>query len=61
MRGLSQIAAGGDSMLAAVADFSLQWLLPHKALGTRASEVAACGLWGTGTVFVAHRLSCSEA
>ena len=43
--------------------FSLQWLLLLWSMGfsTWAAEVEVHGLWGAGSVVVAHRLSCSMA
>ena len=69
--GLSLVAASRDYSLLRCAAFSLWWLLLLWSTGSRAcglqqlwrmgSVVVARGLQSTGSVFVAHRLSCSAA
>ena len=69
--GLSLVAESGGYSSLWCAGFSLRWLLllrstgsRHKGFsscGTRASVVVARGLQSTGSVVVAHRLSCSAA
>ena len=66
---LSLVAASGGYSLLWCAGFSLRWLfllrstgsrcMGFSSCGTRASVVVACGLQSTGSVVVAHRLSCS--
>ena len=55
--GLSLVAAAVHRLLLAVASLVLE----HRLQRVRASIVMAPGLQGTGSVIVAHGLSCSEA
>ena len=70
-RGLSLVAVSGGYSLLRGAGFSFWWLLllqstdsrraGFSSCGTRASVVVARGLQSTGSVVVAHGLSCSAA
>ena len=60
MRRLSLVVASGGNSLLRCVGFSLQWLLLVRSRGSRhaRSVVVARGLWRTGSVAVAHGLSC---
>ena len=70
-RGLSLVAASGSYSSLQFTGFSLWWLLLLWSTGSRRSGfsssgtwahlVVACGLQSTGSVVVAHRLSCFVA
>ena len=70
LHGVLYLQSRGNS-LAAVAGFSLRWLLwlwstGSRALGLRklwrvSTVVVALGLWSTGLIVVAHGFSCSMA
>ena len=60
-RGLSPVAVSRGYSLLRCSGFSLQCFScrRERALGARASVVVACGFQSTGSVAVAHGLSCS--
>ena len=62
-RGLSLVATSEDFSSLQCAGFSLRWLLLLRSTGSRraGSVVVACRLSSTGSVVVAHGLSCSTA
>ena len=62
-RGLFLAVASGAYSSLQCAGFSLRWLLLLRSTGSRraGSVVVACRLWSTGSVVVAHGLSCSAA
>ena len=68
VHGLSLAAVSGGYSSLRCADFSLSWLLMWQSTGSRHVGFSSCGtqtqqLWlsGSGSVVVAHGLSCSAA
>ena len=69
--GLSLAAASRGYSSLQCAGFSLRWLLLLRSTGCRRADSSSCGawvsvvvargLWSTGSVVVAHGLSCSAA